>query len=138
MFGFGQPERRAAPAFQEWLSRFMVRTATLGATYVLVDPKITLTDQSFAFVMNSGGFSGDTKGLVVGAILIGGYNSIREFWLGTSKSGQEQSQSMSRIAEATPTVAAAAVAAASAAPTPVEIVSGAGVEDPLKTQEQPK
>lgn len=117
MFGFGKAtesfvEKRATP-FQEWLSKFMVRTASLGAAYVLVDPRLTATDSSLAFVMNSGGFSNDLKGMVIGAILVGGFSSVREFWLGTSKGGQEQAASQARIAETvsakipTPSVASA-------------------------------
>jgi hypothetical protein len=105
-------ERRSTP-FQEWLSRFMVRSAAAGAMWVLVDPRLTITsDGSIGFVMNSGAFSTDLKGAVISAILIGGFTSVREYWLGSSKTGQEQAQSMSRIAEAAPSVAAAVVAAA--------------------------
>jgi hypothetical protein len=111
-----QPDRRAV-SFQEWLSKSMMRTAVAGAAYVLIDPKMTITDQAIAFVMNSGAFSSDTKGLIVGAILVGGYNSIREFWLGTSKGGQDAAQAMARVAEAAPTaVAKAAETVAAVAP----------------------
>lgn len=141
MFGFHfrQPtERRAAATFQEWLSRFMVRTAAAGAAWVLMDPRMTVGPEGHvAFVMNSGAFSNDLKGAVISAILIGGFTSVREYWLGASKTGQEQAQSMSRIAEAAP-AAVAAAAGATPTPTPVEIVAGAGVEEPIKTQEQPK
>lgn len=121
---FGLESERRTPAFQEWVSRFMVRVAAVGAIYVLVDPKLTCAGwDACALIMNSGGFSNDLKGLVIGAILIEGYKGVKEFWLGTSKGGQESAQSMSRIAEAAPAVAAAAVAAATPAPAKAETVN---------------
>jgi hypothetical protein len=107
---WGRTERRDHP-FQEWLSRFMVKVAAIGAFYVLIDPKVTATDNAFAFVMNSGGFSQDLKGMVIGAILVGGFSSVREFWLGTSKGGQEAAASLARTAEASSPVAVAALVA---------------------------
>lgn len=116
LWPWSKVDRREHP-FQEWLSRFMVKVAALGAFYVLIDPKITATDAAFAFVMNSGGFSNDLKGMVIGAILVGGFSSVREFWLGTSKGGQEAAASLARTAEASSPVAVAALVA-NAGPVP--------------------
>lgn len=94
------------PKFTERLSLFMLRVAAFGAAYVLLDPSVWIKDGKFNFLLNSGGFSADLKGMVIAAILIGGWTAVKEFWLGASASGQDQAQSMSRIAEAsTPAVA---------------------------------
>lgn len=131
------PERRSVP-FQEWVSKFMVRIAAAGALYVLVDPKVTCSGwDACAVVMSSGAFSNDLKGLVIGAILIEGYKGVKEFWLGTSKSGQESAASMSRIAEAAPSVAAAVVAAA-ADPAKVDTVNVDATGGNVNIEGQPK
>jgi hypothetical protein len=104
-------ERRAT-RFTERLSMFMAVASAMGGFYVLLDP-------IFAFEISGGhtlkiggeGFSADLKGAVVSLILIGGWTAIKEYWLGSSASGQHQAESMSRIAEASAPAAAAAVAA---------------------------
>lgn len=105
-------EKRAG-RFIETLSMFMVRVATVGAVIVLVDVKLTFVIAQQVVSIGSG-FSPDLKGAVITAILIGGWTAVKEYWLGSSATGQTQSESMSRIAEASAPAAAAAVAAAGA------------------------
>lgn len=66
------------------------------------------------------------------------------YWLGASKAAADSNEKIGKIAvSAAPTQAAAVAAARGPAPgepvtpMPVEIVSGAGVDDALKTQETP-
>jgi len=121
-------ERRAA-TFQETLSGRMLTIAGLGALLVLVDPKlnIPLTE---GVILNIGGtgFSNDLKGMVIGAILVGGFNSIREYWLGATAGGQKASSVVERMAEG------AAPAAAKVAEKAIDTIAAL---PPLPTVSEP-
>ena len=97
------PERRQYSRYTEELSSFMLRVSAAGGAYVLIDPVFTFTFFIFGkeqiLKIGGEGFSADLKGAVVSLILIGGWTALKEFWLGSSASGQTQSESMSKIAE---------------------------------------
>lgn len=103
-------DRRQEGQFREQLSKWMMIVAALGGAYVLLDPQVTFTFWNQTVKIGGEGFSADLKGAVVSLILIGGFTSVKEYWLGASATGQKQAESMSRIAEASaPAVVAAAV-----------------------------
>lgn len=103
-----KPEKRISNRFIETVSLYIITVASLGAAWVLVDPKVSLAfdwgDISFG-----GGFSNDLKGAVISAILIAGFTAVIAYWLGASDGGRSQSAAVARIAES---AAPAAVAAA--------------------------
>ena len=111
-------EQRRESDYKERLSSRMLLIACITALFVLLDPKVLIPLGADGQVLSLGGagFSLDIKGMVIGAIIIEGLKSIKEYWLGTSAGGQKQAESMSRMAEAAPAVAAAVVAAADKAP----------------------
>lgn len=111
-------EQRRESDYKERLSSRMLLIACITALFVLLDPKVLIPLGAEGQVLSLGGagFSLDIKGMVIGAIIIEGLKSIKEYWLGTSAGGQKQAESMSRMAEAAPAVAAAVVANANAAP----------------------
>ena len=110
-------EDHRAPAFIEKLSWFMAWMAALGGMYVILDPVITLKLSWADIKIGGEGFSEQLKGAVVALILVEGWKAVKEFWLGTSASGQKQQESMTRIAEQVAPVAASVVTPA--APNPV-------------------
>jgi hypothetical protein len=108
-------EKRAAPhtPFQEKLSSRMLMIAGVGAILVLLDPKMIIPlGADISLRIGGEGFSNDLKGMVIGAILVGGFNSIREFWLGTSVGGQKAADLVGRVAEAAAPAAVTALALA--------------------------
>lgn len=110
-------EEKRATIFTQSLSLFMAKVAAAGALLVLIDPKFTLTAFDQTVTIGGTGFSADLKGLVIGAILIGGWNSIKEYWLGSSAGSEKKSDAIQKMVEAAPAVTAAAVAAAAIQPT---------------------
>lgn len=107
--------RRGSSRFTERLSVFMAGIAALGAFVVLLEPKIIYVFEGGSSITIGGvDFSDQLKGLVIGLILVSGFTSVKEFWLGQSVTGQNIAESQSRIAEAAaPVVAAVAAEAAS-------------------------
>lgn len=86
--------------YTEKLSTFMAVASALGGMWVLLDPVFTITLWGQVVKLGGEGFSADLKGAVVSLILIGGWTAIKEYWLGSSASGQKQSEAVARIAEA--------------------------------------
>ena len=107
-------ERRRT-RFTENLSIFMAGIAALGAFVVLLEPKfVYVFSGGSSITMGGVDFSDQLKGLVIGLILVSGFTSVREYWLGQSATGQNIAESQSRIAEAAaPVVTALAAEAAS-------------------------
>ena len=108
---------RRTSKFAEKLSMFMVIIAALGAFLVLLDVNFDLIIGNQRIHIGGEGFSADLKGAVVSLILIGGWNSVKEFWLGSSAGSEKKSDAILKIAESAPAATAAAVAAATGSPT---------------------
>ena len=113
------PEDRRTTPFTEKLSWLMAVVAALGGTYVILDPVVTFSLSWVEVKLGGEGFSEQLKGAVVALILIEGWKAVKEFWLGSSKQGQETAQAMNRIAENAPIVAANVVANASPSQSPI-------------------
>lgn len=105
--------------FTERLSWLMAIVAALGGIYVIMDPVITFDlGDAVTIKLGGDGFSEQLKGAVVALILIEGWKAVKEYWLGSSASGQKNAESVAKIAEqAAPTQALAVAAARGPAPT---------------------
>jgi hypothetical protein len=102
-------ERREVPRpprFAERLSLVLIKVSVIGAVIVLIDIHATLNLWGQIVQVGGDGFSLDTKGLIVGMIIVGGYVAVKEHWFGQTATGQAQTEAASRVVEAiTPKIA---------------------------------